>query len=139
MIIVLFIIAYVTNAPWWVYVVIFVVVISWNAAPKKKSKPVVPDLDAEKSKDETIRAEVRREILTEYVEYQNALDKRERAIAARELNASDLKPGSIKMIRNTLMKLHEARRTDADYQASATCREATAILQGLNQIIEKRK
>lgn len=45
---------------------------------------------------------------------------------------------SVELLRNSLMRHHNSRGTDKEYQASATAKETTEILQALNAALAKK-
>jgi hypothetical protein len=134
-----------SNAPWWTYVVLVVVaVVASSSEEEEKTEPKV-DLDE-------IRAAARQEVWEEANEVKTRLERweqnlklRERVLARRsssrapEPSADQLAPESLRGIRNTLMKHHNGKGADAEYQASATCRDTNQILQQLNKLIDQNK
>lgn len=129
-----------SGAPWWAYAIVVMAAIMFSTS--------TPDDDEEEVDVDKIRAEIRQEVLKEIDGHQRVLTKWSAALTAREqainqiertADASELKPGSLRLIRNNLMKHHEGKRADVAYQDSATSKETTSILQALNKIIDQNK
>jgi hypothetical protein len=135
-----------SNAPWWTYVVLVVVAVVASSSSVEEENPE-PKVDLDE-----IRAAARKEVWeeakvlkTHLERWEQNLKLREHVLARRsssrppEPSADQLAPDSLRGIRNTLMKHHECKGADAEYQASATCRDTNQILQQLNKLIDQNK
>lgn len=128
-----------TGMPWWGYVAVVVVALALS----EEDDDPKPDLEAIK---EAARIEARRELDAERARldvWARTLQLQarfmDRAAPPQKADAGQLPAGSLRVIRNNLMKHHEGKRSDAAYQASASCKETTDILQSLNRLIDQKK
>ena len=128
--------------PWWGCLAVAVVAAAIFERDNRVSH-TKPDLEAIM---EVARKEARRELDAERASldlWARTLQVQarfmDRAAPPPKADAGQLPVGSLRVIRNNLMKHHEGKRSDASYQASASCKETTDILQSLNRLIDQKK